>query len=128
MKRIATIAIPICGVVLALAALAPAHTKTYGTQLTVKLEFRAPQKISGKVSSPFSACRRNREVRIEAIDGSSRTDLVSDAAGAFHGHPASGISRGKTYRVRVARKTVRRSGGHRHRCAGGVLTLGAGGR
>jgi hypothetical protein len=125
MKRIAAVSIPICGFALALAALAPAHTRTYAIQVTVKLQFQAPQKISGKVSSPFPACRRNREVRIQATDGSGRTELVSDVGGAFHGRPASGISPRKAYRVRVARTTLQRGNGHRHVCEGSVFTLDA---
>lgn len=123
MKQIAAAAILTCAIALALPALAPAHTQTYAVRVTVKLKFHAPQRISGKVSSPFPACRRNRRVEIDASDGSATTEFVTDDGGAFHGPPAAGLTAREDYRIRVFRTVAANRNGHRHVCAGVVVAL-----
>jgi hypothetical protein len=123
MKQIAAVPILICGIALALPAPAPAHSQIYAVKVTIKLRFKAPQRITGKVSSPLPACRSNRTVEIQALDGSGKTELVSDGGGAFHGRPANGISPHTPYRVGIAKKTVRGSGAHQHVCEGVAVTL-----
>jgi hypothetical protein len=123
MKHVTTVATLTCGIALALPALAPARTETHAVQVTVKLNFQAPQRISGKVSSPFPGCRANRRVKIQASDGSASTEFVTDGAGVFHGRPSAALKAQEDYRVKVFRSVANRSG-HRHVCAGVVVPLG----
>jgi hypothetical protein len=124
MKRTATVLIPLCGIVLALPALAPAHKETFAVKVSVRLKFQQPQRISGKVSSPSPACRSNRRVVIRAADGSAATEFVTDRNGAFQGQPSGGIAARKDYEARVFRSVAPGSHGRRHICAGVVVSLG----
>jgi hypothetical protein len=121
MKRIATtVLILICASVLAQPA-APAVAKTVSVRVTVKLRFEPPQLISGKVSSPSPACLANRRIQVEALDGSGRTELTTDDAGAFHGGPSSHLGPHKAYRVKVLRAVA--GGGRGLICEGVVVTV-----
>jgi hypothetical protein len=124
MKHITTLAIAIFAIALALPATAPAHTATYAVRVTVQLKFHAPQRISGKVSSPLPACRSSRRVEIRASGGSTVAEFVTDDSGVFHGPPATGLAAHEDYRVRVFRSVASNRNGHRHVCAGLVVALG----
>ncbi len=124
MKHVTTIATLTCGIALALPAPALAQTETHAVQVTVKLNFQAPQRISGKVSSPFAGCRGNRRVEIQAADGSTSTEFVTDGSGAFHGPPDGALKARQAYKVRVFRSVASNRNGQRHVCAGVVVPLG----
>jgi hypothetical protein len=122
MKRTATtVLILICASVLALPASAPAATKAFAVRVSVKLKFEPPQRISGKVSSPSPACRAGRRVQIQALDGSGKTELTTDDAGAFDGAPSSPLAPHKAYRVKVFRTAA--GGGRGPICEGVVVTV-----
>ena len=123
MKRIAPISILLCGIALAPPALASPRAETYAVKVTVQLKFHHPQRIVGKVSSPLPACHRHRRVQIEAADGSTATELVTNRAGDFSGPPAGALAAGEDYRVKVFRKPTPSRDGLRRVCAGVVLVL-----
>jgi hypothetical protein len=123
MKRAASVLLLICGAALLLPAQTLAFSRTYAVDLTVKMKFDRPQRISGKVSSSFPACRAHRRIQVQALDGSGRTELVTDDSGAFEGSPRTPILRRKAYRVKVLRSVARGEHGAGSVCASAVAIL-----